>query len=165
MNSNFQLNSNFDIEGRLAISLTYKQPDGSVLHQPHFEEQNVITLTAKQKVLSGLYLQAQSDPISTLAIGTGGTLDSGGLYPRAVNQSLTSLYAYLMSLPVTYSIAPTIPSVTFISDVDESTANGSNINEAALYTQNNVMFNIKTFPSILKSSSFGVHFEWTISIA
>lgn len=165
MSSNFNLKNDIGLRGDLAISLSYKQPDGSVTYEPYFEEKNVITLTAKQKVLSGIYLLATSDPVTTLAIGTGGTLDSGGLYPRAVNQSLTSLYAYLMSLPVTYSIAPTVPSVTFIADVDESTANGSSINEAALYTQSNIMFNIKTFPSITKSSSFGVHFEWTISIA
>lgn len=163
--SAFRLKSRATVRGDIAIFKTYRQPDGSVKMVPYYAKQNVITLTAKQKILSGIYLTSNSDPVTTLAIGTGGTLDSDGLYPRAVNQSLTSLYAYLMSLPVTYSIAPTVPSVTFIADVDESTANGSNINEAGLYTQGNVMFNIKTFPSITKSSSFGIHFEWTISIA
>lgn len=163
--SAIRFQSQAKMRGDLAIFLTYKKQDGSVDKVPYYAKKNVITLTAKQKILSGIYLTTNSDPVTTLAIGTGGTLDSGGLYPRAVNQSLTSLYAYLMSLSVTYSIAPTVPSVTFIADVDESTANGSDINEAGLYTQGGTMFNIKTFPSITKSSSFGIHFEWTISIA
>jgi hypothetical protein len=163
--SAISLLSTAKLRGDLAIFLTYTQQDGSVDRVPYFEEKNVITLLAMQKVLSGIYLSTTSDPITTLQVGTGGTLDSEGLYPRAVNQSLTSLYSYLLTVPVTYSIAPTVPSVTFLATVDESTANGSNLNEAGLFTQAGVMFNIKTWPSITKASSFGVQFEWTISIA
>jgi hypothetical protein len=164
-NQAVRFQSKAKMTGTLAIFLTYTQDDGTVDKVPYFKKKNVITLTAKQKVLSGIYLTTTSDPVTTLQVGTGGTLDSEGLYPRPVNQSLTGLYAYLLTVPVTYSIAPTVPSVTFLATVDESTANGSNINEAGLFTQAGVMFNIKTWPSITKASSFGIQFEWTISIA
>lgn len=131
-----------------------------------YSNQNLIVLAAKQKVLSSIYSTSYSvDPINTLSVGIGGTVDPGGLFPLTPLPNAVGLYNYLLSVSTSYTVDNTIPQVTFIADLDEGTGNGSLITEAGLFTTSGVMFNIKTFPGIMKSSEFALHFEWTIEVA
>lgn len=154
--------SSIPLEGYLKAERVY--PDGH--KELIFEEKNVITLTAKQVILSSIYiLGQQSDPITTLQIGTGGCIDPQGLFPKPVSQSMTTLFTPLLNITTSFTINNAVPSVTFIADVDQGTANGQQITEAGLYKSSNTLFNIKTFPAIPKTSEFSIHFEWTVKMA
>lgn len=157
-----ELKSKVFMRGVPRIELVY--PDGTrVLH---YEEENVIILTAKQVLLSGLYLVGQtSDPITTLWVGIGGTIDPDGQFPKPVSQTQTGLFTPLLSVSTSYTVDNTMPSVTFIADLDQSTANGSLITEAGLFKKSGLMFNTKTFPGIPKTTEFAIHFSWTIEMA
>lgn len=147
--------------GQLKIDLVYK--DRVV---PYYDKPNLITLAARQSVLSMLYLSGRtSDPISTLQVGTGGTIDPAGLYPNAVAKGMTALYNSVYTTSASYSTNTTLPTVTFIADVPDTDLNGLQINEAGLFTVSGSMFNIKTFPSIPKTGDFGIHIEWTIDFS
>jgi hypothetical protein len=150
------------VRGTPKIEKVY--PDGTrVLH---YQDENIIVLTAKQVLLSGLYLTGQtSDPVSTLWVGTGGTVDPGGQFPKPVSQNQASLFTPLISVSTSYTVDNTMPSVTFIADLDQSTANGSLITEAGLFKKSGAIFNIKTFPGIPKTAEFSVHFEWEIEMS
>lgn len=149
-----------DLKGRLKIYLRYKDREEVVV-----DEDNLIVYGGRQLVLTPLYLpNRQSDPISTLRVGTGGTIDSGGVFPKTPGQGQSSLYNQTLSTPVTYSYDSTRPSVTFLADIPETSANGSLINEAAMFTASGTMFNIKTFGGIPKTSAFSIHFEWTVAV-
>lgn len=157
-----KLETNFSLNGYLKITKVYL--DG--YREVHYDGKNIIVLTAKQAILSGIYLPNQtSNPVTTLWIGTGGTIDPAGQFPKPVNQSLTNLYAPLTSVSTSYTIDNTYPSVTFLATVDNSTASGSLITEAGLFTQSGSMFNIRTFPGISKSSEFAINFEWSIELS
>lgn len=160
--SAIRFRSTMEIEGTLKAEKVY--PDGN--RELVFEEKNLIVLTAKQVLLSSLYVPNQtSDPIVNLKIGTGGCIDPQGLYPKPVSQAMTSLFTPLLNVPTSYTINSAAPSVTFIADVDQGTANGQLITEAGLYKSSGSMFNIKTFPGIPKTSEFSIHFEWTIQMS
>jgi hypothetical protein len=151
-----------ELEGVLKAELVY--PDGR--RELAFEEKNLIVLTAKQVLLSSLYVANQlSDPIINLNIGTGGCIDPQGLFPKPISQAMTSLFTPLLSVPTSFTINSAAPSVTFIADVDQGTANGQLITEAGLFKASGNMFNIKTFPGIPKTSEFSIHFEWTIQMS
>lgn len=139
-------------------------PDGS--KEIVFEEENLIMLPSKQYMLSTCYLSSGTfDPVNTLRVGTGGTVDPKGLYPKSVTQTLNTLFNPLLSVPVSYTVNHAIPSVTFIADLDQGMGNDQLITEAGLFREQGSMFNIKTFPGIPKTSEFSLHFEWTIKIA
>lgn len=53
-------------------------------------------------------------------------------------------------------------SVTYSFNISSSQLNGYNISEVGLFRESGNMFNIKTFPSIPKSSAFSIQFLWTI---
>lgn len=147
--------------GQLRISLVYK--DKVV---PYYDKPNLITLAARQSVLASLYLTGRtSDPISTLHVGTGGTIDPAGLYPNAVTKGMTTLYNDVYTTAASYTTNTALPTVTFIADVPSTDLVGLQINEAALFTASGSMFNIKTFPSIPKTADFGIHIEWTIDFS
>lgn len=88
-----------------------------------------------------------------------------GLYPRQEDPTQTDLLSPLTSLPVTYTVNVTAPSVTFIADADQSTANGMLLTEAGLFKVDDTIFNVKNHPGIPKTSDFGVHYVWTIKYA
>ena len=157
-----KLISDFPMRGILGIYLVYPETGETICH---FKEKQVITLTAKQRVLQSVYATSLTpDPITTLAVGTGGCIDPAGLYPKPVNQTLSSLYTLFTTISTTYTVDNTVPAVTYLADMDQSTGNGQYINEAALYTLGGVMFNIKTFPAIPKTSEFNIHFQWAIEM-
>lgn len=150
------------LEGVLSVSKIF--PNGA--SEKLFEEKNLIMLASKQYVLSSVYSAGVTfQPISQLAVGIGGTVDPGGLFPKPVTQNLTGLYNELARVSVSFTVNSNVPSVTFITDLDQGTGNGSLITEAGLFRAGGSMFNIKTFPGIPKTSEFSLHFEWTIKIA
>jgi hypothetical protein len=155
-------NTKIPLEGILKAEKVY--PDGQ--RELVFEQKNLITLTAKQVLLSGLYISNQlSDPITTLEVGTGGCIDPQGLFPKPISQAMTSLFTPLLGVATSFTVNNAAPSVTFIADIDQGTGNGSLITEAGLYKASNNIFNIKTFPGIPKTSEFSIHFEWTIQMS
>jgi hypothetical protein len=157
-----KIKSNVGLRGDLLVKKVF--PDGT--QSTVFHKKNMIMLQSKIKLLSMTYnLTGVWDPISTLRIGDGGTLDPLGLFPKGINQSLTSLFHEVLSLPTSYQRNDSIPSVTFITDLDQGTGNGKRITEAGLFTAQGSMFNIKTFPGIEKTSEFSLHFEWTIKVS
>lgn len=129
-----------------------------------FCEKNVIVSPAKNALLQMLYTGGlSSDPITSLQIGTGGTIDSQGLYPKQENPNQSSLSAYLLTLTTTYTANPGSNSVTFLATADTNTGNNSLISEAALFKTSGNMFNIKNFPGVYKTSYFALYFRWTIT--
>lgn len=157
-----KIKSNVGLRGDLLIKKVF--PDGK--ETVVVDKKNMIMLQSKIKLLSMTYATAGLwDPISSLRIGDGGSLDPLGLFPKAINQSLTSLFHETLSLPTSYQRNDSIPSVTFITDLDQGSGNGQKITEAGLFTSQGLMFNIKTFPGIDKTSEFSIHFEWTIKVS
>lgn len=147
--------------GTLKISLV---KDG--VTTPYFEEENLIVLLSRQNILASLYLPNRvSDPINTLKVGTGGSIDPQGLFPKAVDKSMASLFNPILTTSTTYTVDNSLPTVTFIADVAENEAAGQLINEAGLFTTSGNLFNIKTFPAIPKTNEFGIHIEWTIDFS
>lgn len=131
-----------------------------------FKNSNLIVLASKYYILSSIYKSTfVLNTINRLQVGTGGTVDPAGLYPKTPNSSLSTLYTPTIAVNTSYVENVTIPSVTFIADIDQTLANGTLINEACLLFTNGAMFNIKTFPGIPKTADFSIHFEWTIRIA
>jgi hypothetical protein len=131
-----------------------------------FEEKNLITTPAKQALLSVLYLSGVvSDPITQFRVGTGGAIDPQGLYPKQEDPTQTGLITQVYSVATTYILGSTDVSVTYLADVDQSSANGSLITEAGLFKASGLIFNVKNFPAIPKTSEFSIHFEWTIKYA
>lgn len=155
--------SKIPLKGHLSIYKKYKDGTEEMVFE---EEPNLITLLAKGVVLQSVYLGTlTADPVTTLQVGTGGTIDPAGLYPKAPLNTIAALYTYLLSVPTSYTVNAAVPSVTFLATLDEGTGNGSLINEAGLFKSSGIIFNIKTFPGIPKTSEFSLYFNWTIQIA
>jgi hypothetical protein len=154
------LTSKTSVSGHLRVSLVYSDREEVIL-----DEKNLITLLGKRRLLETLYVGASNPVISTLRVGTGGTIDPEGKFPKAVTSDLTALYNQVQSIPVIYTLDQSYPSVTYIADVDPTLCNGQLISEAGLFFSDGMMFNIKTFPAIPKTVDFSIHFEWTIRIS
>lgn len=154
--------SALNVQGILTIHRVYEDRQELV-----FSEENLVTLTAKQALLSTLYLSGSTslDPISYLKVGTGGTIDPQGLFPKLEDATQTDLHTPLLNVSVTHTVDNTIPAVTFIADLDTGTGNGQLISEAGLFRVSNTIFNVKNFPAVPKSSDFGLHFSWTVKFA
>jgi len=158
-----EITSKLPLKGHLSIYKKYKNGTEETVFT---EEPNLITLAAKNVVLQSVYSNTlTADPVNTLQVGTGGTIDPAGLYPKSPTNLASALYAYLLSVPTSYTTNTSVPSVTFLATLDEGTGNGSLINEAGLFKTSGLMFNIKTFPGIPKTSEFSLYFNWTIQIA
>jgi len=161
--STFSFTSKAEIvEGTLRATKVF--PDGR--KEDIFEQKNLIMLLSKSYILGSIYKPTFSlNLVNRLQVGIGGTIDPAGLYPKTVNQNLSALFTPLLYVTASYVENTTVPSVTFIADVDQTLGNGSLITEAGLLMTNGNLFNIKTFPGIPKTSDFSIHFEWTIRIA
>ena len=152
---------NLGLEGFLKIWKMY--PDGTrEIHLSEADSKNLITDWAKEKMLGYILSVKTTDPISTFRIGTGGTIDPQGKYPKTVTGNLTSLFSEQVTYSVGTPFQPDSLSATYLVDIPNGTGNGLIINEAGLFTSSGIMFNIKTFPGIPKTSEFSIHFEWTI---
>lgn len=162
-----QILDKIKIQGILSIWKVF--PDGN--KELAFHEENLITLAAKQELLSYIYSSTTTSAINGLKVGTGGTIDPQGLFPKQEDQNWTTLNATVTTvgtgglISVGQSVDSTVPKVTFLADLDQSTGNGNLISEAGLFKSNGGMFNVKTFPAIPKTSEFSLHFEWVIKLA
>lgn len=158
-----QFSQDIPLSGHLVV--TRRFPDGTT--EVALDEENIITYGGKLLVLRALYSSSlASNPISALHVGTGGTIDPQGFYPKTPTTDLTTLYFDIFSVPTAYNIVnSSIPSVTFLASIDETQCNGTLLTEAGLFTVDGTMFNIKTFTGIPKTSSFAIDFSWTISVA
>ena len=154
------LGSDAHASGHLRVSLVYPDKEVTLV-----DELNVLTLQGKTRLLETLYVGGSNPVITSLRVGNGGTVDPEGRFPKPVDSSLTGLFNQIASVPVTYSIDASYPSITYIADIDPTLCNGSLISEAGLFFADDMMFNIKAFPGIPKTVDFSVHFEWTIRIS
>ena len=146
--------------GILSIALDFHKGKGK---ETIFEQKNLIVKAAKQLLLSGIYLEGvESDPIINLKAGTGGNIDPAGLYPKPEDPDQTDLIIPAITVPVLYTLDPDNVSCTFLADVDQSQANGSQLTEAGLFKASGNIFNVKNHPGINKTSEFSVHYSWTI---
>lgn len=125
--------------------------------------QNIVVQQSIFNFLNGIANQTTTSPITSLQIGSGGTIDSAGLYPTVPSYTQTSLNSYLGTLTtITSNLSAVNNFITFTASAGQSQFNGYNISEAALFTQSGQMFNYVTFPAINKSSLFGLSFSWNI---
>lgn len=167
-----KIKDTLEIKGLLTIDKVYGwDPDPDFRKDMRVErvleqEENVITNGGRTFLLSVLFTDSISNnAINQLRVGTGGTSDPQGLFPKLENPAWTNLSAYLLSTSTSYTNDPTVPSVTFLADVDQASGNGYLITEAGLFCGSGLMFNIKTFPGVPKTSEFSLHFSWTIQMA
>lgn len=145
--------------GILSVSLGFS--DGR--KELFFQEKNLIVKEAKRFLLSGLYLPGiVSDQIVSLKAGTGGNIDPAGLYPKPENPDQTDLITPVITIPTVYTLDVPNIVVTFLADVDQSQANGSQLTEAGLFKASGAIFNVKNHPGINKTSQFSVHYSWAI---
>lgn len=147
------------VEGRLEAWKTFQ--DGS--REKIFEEKNLIIRAAKLQLISSLWDVAfVPDRITTFKLGTGGAIDPQGLFPKPEDSSQTDLIAPQISVLTSYVVYPTDVKVTYLADLDQSQGNGLLITEAGLFKNSGLIFNVKNFPAVPKTSEFGLHFEWSI---
>lgn len=105
-----------------------------------------------------------SEAAATSVSGVSVTIGQG-LFPKEEDPLQSDLVTPVATLPVTYTTDLTTPSITFLADADQSTANGLTLSEAGLFKVTGAMFNVKNYPGIPKTSDFGVHYVWTIKFA
>lgn len=148
--------------GRVSIEKQFS--DGKTVL--HFENDNLIVTTAKNIVLSQLYYAFGSgDPLSHAKVGIGGASDLAGSILKTPSVSMTDLYTPQLSVPMAKTSEDmNIPKIVLIAQIGESQCNGLKINEAGFFTTSGKMFNIKTFPYILKDSSFAINLRWEIGM-
>lgn len=128
-----------------------------------YSEDNLIVKAAKLYLLSSLWDGAVvADPVVSFKVGTGGAIDPQGLFPKPENPEQTDLIIPLLSVTTSYVVTASEVKVTYLADLDQSEGNGSLITEAGLFKQSGLIFNVKNFPGIPKTSEFGLHFEWSV---
>jgi hypothetical protein len=159
------LNSTTKLEAFEGVLLAQKIfPDGST--ETIFEDKNLIMLSSKLYMLSSIFSQTFiPDPINSLQVGLGGTIDPQGLFPKPIDQNRTSLFTPALTVITSYTENVSVPSVTYLANLDQGTANGLLITEAGLFRSSGTMFNQKTFPGIPKTAEFALQFSWTIKIS
>lgn len=124
---------------------------------------------SKAEVLRSLYSVGYTqNKIATFKVGSGGTVTLGGPDVKPVLGSATGLYqpyAPAGLYPNTLS-TPIVTTdgleATYSFSIPDSALVGQYINEVALFKENGQIFNMKTFPSILKVSGFSLVFVWKI---
>lgn len=166
-----KLKEKISLEGHLVIKRSWPDcPFTKGQKETIYAEDNLIVTTSRQRLLSWIYTfpGMTVTPVRFLKVGTGGTIDPQGLFPKVEDPAWTDLNTPVTTigaggyLTASLSIDAVTPAVTYLVDLDQATANGLLITEAGLFYSDNAIFNIKTFPGIPKSSEFALHFEWTI---
>lgn len=136
-------------------------PDGT--KEQIFYEENLILKDAKYYLLSSLWDgTVLADPITSFRVGTQGTIDPEGLFPKAESPTQTGLYHEDLSVVTSYVVYADDVKVTYLADISRDEGNDLKITEAGLFKQSGKMFNVKNFPAVPKTSEFGLHFEWSI---
>lgn len=160
---------NLALNGELSITKIY--PDGR--REEIFTDSNMITNSAKTELLSFLTTSGKtSSPISQFKVGTGGTLDSNGLYPKSPDPTRSNLYTPTLTstsvvlTPSTEGSGLGIKAVLLVVfDLQTTDAVGSLISEVGLFKTDGSMFSFKNFAGIAKTGDFSLHFNWKISLA
>lgn len=153
-----------DVVGELSIYVTPSKTGKPVLV---FKELNKIMDEAKAYLLRALYDPAfVVEPISTFKVGSGGTVTPNGVDIKPIPGDRLDLFD-----PYTTGYTNTVPApsvsidgktITFNFSVPDTDLNGEYINEVAMFRAGDTIYNMKTFPSILKTSGFSLTFVWTI---
>lgn len=164
MNRNLEevLVESLNLEGFLTINKIFKDGTRECVFK---DKQNLIVNGAKQILLSQIYYSSIShgSPLSYAKVGIGGATDVAGLFPKVPVSGMTDLYTPSLVVPISKTGENlTTPSITLMVNVDNSIGNGLKINEAGFFSSSNIMFNIKTFPFVLKDPSFSLNLEWVI---
>lgn len=160
--SEMKLSSAAEPVGYVKITLDYGDRK-EVFYQE--SEKNIFTRASRLRLLQSLYVDGQvSDPIKTLKVGVGGSIDPDGLYPKVASISQTDLNDVVLEITATKSINEANLSVTYLADVDKSQCNGMLINEVGLFTELGMLSNVKNFVRIPKTADFAIHFEWTLRL-
>lgn len=147
------------VEGELGIWKTFS--DGT--KEEIFYKKNLIIRLAKLHLLSAIYDPAfVQDRVTTFKLGTGGSIDPEGRFPKPENAEQLDLISPQISVSTSYVEYPLDVKVTYLADLDQSEGNGLMINEAGLFKESGKIFNVKNFPAVPKTSEFGLHFEWSI---
>lgn len=110
---------------------------------------------------AGDTVAASSSAFSIFVFEAQNTGTSGGSEPAWPN----TLGSTVVDNDITWVVRPrslAFKSVTYSFSISSSQLNGYNISEVGLFRESGGMFNIKTFPSIPKSSAFSIQFLWTI---
>lgn len=136
-------------------------PDGT--REQIFYEDNLIVKAAKLYLLSSLWDgDVIADPVSTFRVGTGGAIDPEGMFPKPEDPLATGLVTPLLSVPTSFVVYADEVKVTYLADINQDTGNGYKITEAGLFKESGLIFNVKNFPAIPKTSEFSLHFEWSV---
>lgn len=158
-------NSQLSNATEISIFAVFSNGDSRLL----FRGENRIMDASKAEVLSSLYdPDYLQNKIATFKVGIGGTNTPGGPDVKPVPGDLTDLYS-----PVTPSGnydnilgAPLVTTdgleITYQFSIPDPALVGQQINEVAMFKENGEIFNMKTFPSVLKSSGFSLAFIWRI---
>lgn len=150
----------FQLQGHMKVFID--RGDGEELY---FEKKNLIVTSGKVIVLRSIFPSSSSDALSYAKVGEGGATDVGGLFLKTPTIGMTDLYTPVTSCSISsLSINTVTLSRVILAVLDNSQANGHYINEVGFFAGTGEMFNIKTFPRILKTSSFSINFQWTISV-
>lgn len=67
------------------------------------------------------------------ALGTGGTIDPEGKFPKPVTKTLTTLFNEVSSSSIGFTADLAYPSITFVSEISNESNNGVLISEAGLF--------------------------------
>lgn len=154
--------NNIPLEG--ILNIYKKSPSGDT--RLIFSEPNLITTNAKIAVLQGLYaLNLNPDPIIYLKVGTGGTIDPAGYYPKTEDPTQTDLISPALTVSASSTTTAGQAYVTFLADITTLQGNGLTITEAGLFKQSGSIFNVKNHPGIYKTAEFSLHYEWKIQIS
>lgn len=125
---------------------------------------NIIVNGGKLLALQQLFYYGSGNPLYTGKVGSGGATDVGGLFLRTPTADRTNLYTPEATVGLTKASENTaVPSITLVATVDASQCNGITINEAGFFAKDGTMFNMITFPGIVKTSLFSLDLEWSIS--
>lgn len=161
----------FGMEGSLSI---YIQPKGSSEKILFFRGINRITNKAREHLLRLVVENPSSltpNPIVGFRIGDGGVGQSTNGTEVALYNEIDPTGNYPTTVGYTLIDSNMVAEYTFELTTDD--ANGYNISEVGLFAANpwmgdianGYMFNIKTFPELIKTASFSVSFVWRINFS
>jgi hypothetical protein len=151
------------LKGFLTVTKVFPDDSKEIL----FKEENLIVNGGRLIAIRQLqYSSGSGDPLSYAKIGTGGATDGAGLYLKTPVATMTDLYTPVaLQIPIVKTgHDDSIPTITLLANVDNAVANGIYINEAGFFSASGTMFNIKTFPRVLKTSAFSLTLTWVLQV-